>query len=318
MHTLLVPYLGAVDRVSEDAHLHELLQTHAFPLIRRVVVARLAGLEQDVEDVCSEAHLELLLWLRRLKANPDLIKIDDFPAYTSAIAVNACNRYFRRRNPGRAQLKNQIRYVLSSDSRFAILDPPHAATRCGLAELDLADTPLVRPDAEISIESDRDLAIQLERIFRAAGGAMELDAVTAVVVRTWNIARDVHASAGELNAVGGEPNDVEQSIDRRRYAARLWAEICTLPVKQRIALLLHLRDGRGNPALALFPVSGIAFLPEIAAILGWSEGELAEVWSNLPLDDKAIAEILGCSRQQVINLRMSARKRLANRMRSKG
>jgi len=87
MHTLLVPYLGAVDRVSEDAHLHELLQTHAFPLIRRVVVARLAGLEQDVEDVCSEAHLELLLWLRRLKANPDLIKIDDFPAYTSAIAV---------------------------------------------------------------------------------------------------------------------------------------------------------------------------------------------------------------------------------------
>ena len=121
----------------------------------------------------------------------------------------------------------------------------------------------------------------------------------------------------ELNAARGEPHDMELSIDRRRYAARLWEEICALPPKQRTALLLHLRDGRGNPALSLFPLSGIAFLPAIAATLNLSEAKLSELWSTLPLGDNSIAEILGCSRQQVINLRMSARKRLANRMRSK-
>jgi RNA polymerase sigma factor (sigma-70 family) len=316
MDALLRPYLDASDRLSEDAQLHELLQTHVCPLIRRVVVARLADLEQDVEDVCSEANMELLLWLRRLKANPGPFGIDDFPAYTSSIAVNACNRYFRRRNPSRAQVKNQIRYVLATDSRFAIRDLPRGPIGCGLAEWNLADTPLLRPDMEIAIESHRDLAVLVERIFRAAGGPMELEAVTGVVARVWAIARDVHVSDIELNRVRGEPNDMEQSIDRRRYAVRLWEEICTLPQKQRTALLLHFRDGRGNPALSLFPLSGIAFLPEIAATLGWSESKLSEVWSNLPLDDNSIAELLGCSRQQVINLRMSARKRLANRMRS--
>ena len=35
--------------------------------------------------------------------------------------------------------------------------------------------------------------------------------------------------------------------------------------------------------------------------------------SSIPLDDNAIAQRLGCTRQQVINLRMTARKRLANR-----
>ena len=59
MHALLMPYLDATDRLSEDAQLHQLMETHAFPVIRRVVTARLTDLRQDVEDVCSEAHLEL-------------------------------------------------------------------------------------------------------------------------------------------------------------------------------------------------------------------------------------------------------------------
>jgi RNA polymerase sigma factor (sigma-70 family) len=317
MHALLMPYLDAADRLSEDAQLHQLMETHAFPVIRRVVAARLAGLRQDVEDVCSEAHLELLLWLRRLKADPSLIRIDDFPAYTSAIAVNACNRYFRRRHPGRTQLKNQIRYVLATDSRFAVRDLPNGPVGCGLAEWDIGDTRLLRADLEIPIESDRDLAVLLEKMFRAADAPLDLEVVTAAVARAWGIARDVPVSAGELNSVRSEPHDMEQSIDRRRYAARLWEEIRALPPKQRIALLLHFRDGRGNPALSLFPLSGIAFLPAIAASLGWSEARLSELWPNLPLDDNSIAEILGCSRQQVINLRMSARKRLAYRMRTR-
>ena len=315
MHVLLTPYLDATEQSVEDARLQELLETHAFPLIRRVVAGRLTGLGQDVEDVCSEAHMELLLWLRRLKANPGSTRIDDFPAYTSAIAINACNRYFRHRNPGRAQLKNQIRYVLGNDSRFAIREMSQGHARCGLREWNLEKLPLLHREADVPMESHRDLAILMERMFHAAGAPMELEGVTAAVARVWTIAHDVQASSEELHSVRDEPRDMELSIDRRRYTERLWEEIRELPPNQRTALLLHLRDGRGNPALSLFPLAGIAYLPAIAAALGLSEVKLSEVWAELPLDDNAIAGILGCSRQQVINLRMSARKRLANRMR---
>ncbi|MGZ7100087.1 MAG: hypothetical protein ACXVJ8_16560 [Candidatus Angelobacter sp.] len=37
MHVLLTPYLDATEQSAEDARLQELRETHAFPLIRRVV-----------------------------------------------------------------------------------------------------------------------------------------------------------------------------------------------------------------------------------------------------------------------------------------
>ena len=41
---------------------------------------------------------------------------------------------------------------------------------------------------------------------------------------------------------------------------------------------------------------------------------LAEIWNELPLDDRTIAGHLGLTRQQVINLRSAARQRLARQM----
>jgi len=42
--------------------------------------------------------------------------------------------------------------------------------------------------------------------------------------------------------------------------------------------------------------------------------QLAALWRDLPLDDRALAVRLNATRQQVINLRASARRRLARRM----
>ena len=41
---------------------------------------------------------------------------------------------------------------------------------------------------------------------------------------------------------------------------------------------------------------------------------LAALWHALPLPDNDVALRLDCTRQQVINLRMAARKRLVNRL----
>jgi hypothetical protein len=43
-------------------------------------------------------------------------------------------------------------------------------------------------------------------------------------------------------------------------------------------------------------------------------GQFAELWPQLPLDDATIAGLLNLTRQQVINLRKSARERLARRL----
>ena len=103
-------------------------------------------------------------------------------------------------------------------------------------------------------------------------------------------------------------------MDQRRFIEKVWAEIRELPRNQRVALLLNSRDSRGHAVLQLVQLTGIAFFPEIAAVLELSVEELAKLWNQLPLDDNSIAARLMCTRQQVINFRMTARKRLTNRL----
>ncbi|MFL6263485.1 MAG: hypothetical protein ACJ76Y_27650 [Thermoanaerobaculia bacterium] len=109
--------------------------------------------------------------------------------------------------------------------------------------------------------------------------------------------------------------DAAVAFERRTYLVRLWKEVRELPPRQAAALLLNLRDGQGRNAAALLPLTGIATLREMAAAVALPPERLAELWGRLPLEDAALAGILGVTRQQVINLRKSARERLARRMR---
>jgi hypothetical protein len=103
-------------------------------------------------------------------------------------------------------------------------------------------------------------------------------------------------------------------IETRQLLERLWGEIGSLPPHQRIALLLSIRDSRSSAALAVFPAEGIATAEEIAHTIGWKPAELSAIWNELPLEDDRIAAMLHLTRQQVINLRKSARARLTRRM----
>jgi hypothetical protein len=83
---------------------------------------------------------------------------------------------------------------------------------------------------------------------------------------------------------------------------------------QRVALLLNLRDAAGNDALILFTLKGITSLRKIAEVVEFEVDAFARMWNQLPWDDKSIGQYMGLTRQQVINLRKSARERLARRM----
>src|SRR4029079_4859469 len=102
--------------------------------------------------------------------------------------------------------------------------------------------------------------------------------------------------------------------DRKSYLEKLWSEIRELPQRQRAAILLNLKDSQGNSMIEMLPVTGIASIRQIAETLEIRAEDFAGLWNKLPLDDNQIAERLGITRQQVINLRKSARDRLARRL----
>ena len=114
-----------------------------------------------------------------------------------------------------------------------------------------------------------------------------------------NAPRGVHAS---------------RNLELQQWLAHLWREVICLPVQQRHALLLNLREEGGGSALMFAPLSGVASVRDIAELLQMPDTELAVLWKDLPLDDLTIAGRLGVTRQQVINLRKSARARLTRRM----
>jgi hypothetical protein len=133
------------------------------------------------------------------------------------------------------------------------------------------------------------------------------------------------SGSGRDGRDAGLPSEVDRLRDQRpaildvlthrAHLERLWGEIRELPPRQRAALLLNLRDDEGRGMIELWPQTGIAPLAELARALDLTETALRELWPTLPRDDQWIAERLGVTRRQVINLRKCARERLARRLR---
>ena len=108
--------------------------------------------------------------------------------------------------------------------------------------------------------------------------------------------------------------DFETILEQQYMLALLWQEVCRLPPRQRAALLLNFRDARGQDLISFLPYTRTATIEQIAEALDFPLVEFLRLWNKLPLDDVTIAELLGATRQQVINLRKCARERLERRL----
>ncbi|MBL8174311.1 MAG: hypothetical protein JNK48_06565 [Bryobacterales bacterium] len=276
----------------------------AEPVIERIVHSRLrsAHLLQDREDVRAEATLDLV---RKLRDAPDDVR--NIEAYAAIVAQHACDRYFRARYPQRHRLKNRLRYLMANDNRYALWTAPDVRLLCGFAAWKDRDGVAAQP---VSIASES-LPAVAEAAFRAAAGPLLLDDLVEIAAAVLGI-RDGDTALDTVT-LPSKSRTPEQRLDQRRWFATLWQEITLLPLAQRIALLLHLRDERGGPALPYFPAAGAASMRQIASAMELTLEELAALWPTLPWNDLAIAQRLTLTRQQVINLRASARQRLARR-----
>ena len=350
---LLLPFVRASEGAECERLLAALITEHADPIITRIVgykmrAGRDGGGRAEADDVHGEVMLQLVQRLYNFRSDHAARPIRDFGAYVAAAAYNACDRHVSRKYPQRRRLKNGLRYLLTHRPGFALWQTGAGAWVTGLHEWRAGSAHLedesgrdggggclqqLRDDARAfargkdsrSDLSDRKNAYDLlSAVFTWADEPVELDLLTGDVAEWWGVTDETVEVGGEGGGrEGEEARGVELSdtrpepsaeAEQRAYLERLWREITELPPRQRAALLLNLRDEQGRACIDLWTLTGVATAQGVAEVLGMTSEEFAEIWNELPLDDKRIAALLGLTRQQVINLRKSARERLTRRM----
>jgi hypothetical protein len=342
LHPFVLSAGGQDGEQDGEQQLLTLITEHAEPILSRIIRKKLrVSLKASVGSEANQEALELagdlraaiISELQELRANSGKNNIVDFRHYVAMKAYSAVADYFRARHPNRWRLKAMLRYHLKKSEQFAIWESEDRRWFCGLnawrsentracplerlrsaVEADLAVSGVLLHSGDFARQSPAGL---LAFVFERSVGPVELDHLVTVVARIWDV-RDLPVESyddGYLEqTLETAAPAVDELIDERRRLERLWKEVCDLPALQRSALLLNLRDSEGGSVIAFIPHLGIASQQEIAELAGVPDLEFAALWNELPLDDVKIASRLGVTRQQVINLRKTARERLARRM----
>lgn len=300
-----------------SAEVERLIVSVAHPLTEKILsrYAGPAGLIRrcDAEDITATINLRLVGKLRAVAHSPG-DAIQGLAKYVSALTYNAVNDHLRKNAPERARLKGRLRYALRHDPRLAIWSTPQGLA-CGLADWRGREGPLfVIPEPLRSRRTafdDAHPAAALFDIFRIVQEPIAFDTIIGYFASIWHV---VEPLSRETAALIHHEVAADDRIERRQYLAALWQEILQLRPMQRKALLLNLRDGTKVNIVSLLVLTGVARFDDVAEALEMPAEQLTKIWHDLPLDDLRIGEILKVTRQQVINLRKSARHRLARRV----
>lgn len=339
---LLLPFLDATGEKEEEILLLQLLDEHVNPIVRQVLRYKLQSsfnqrdfLNQDIEEAYYEIQLHVLERLRKFKSDPDTRSVTNLRGYVVTTARNACDEYLRRKFPQRRKLKDKIRYCLTSNSDFALWENGGKEWLWGLAGWRTSTqlTPAAGNEQSKNdllhtvvgkLQSLNTQSLELHEliiaIFKLHGVPIELDQLTAIVAKLQGV-EDHPLMPFETISSSSEPVPSYQAnsatlVEYHQLLDQLWNEIRQLPRRQRVALLCNLKNQEGINVITLFPAAGVATFEQIAEALEVPVAEFESLWRKLPLDDLNLAEYLGITRQQVINLRRSARDRLMRRMKA--
>ena len=337
---LLEPLLRVTSDEQADALLSQLITTHLEPVIQGVIRHKLhfnsrnAGEQAEADDIRQEVVVQMVAELRKFCGHPQTHAIGDVRGLAAVIAHRACSRWMRRQFPERHALKHRLYYLLTRQSGFALWEDENKKMMAGFAawqgQKRVADSEALR-----SLSDDERLLLQirllrsgrhqaepgdtLAAIFDRLGGPIAFDELISALAAILYIRDQPLESTDEEEneiaiATSAGATDPAWQIEKRIFLQRLWEEVRQLPLNQRAALLLNLKDANGRGCIALFPAAGIATLRELAETVGVSAEEFTKLWNELPLEDIRIAERFQLTRQQVINLRKSARERLKRRL----
>ena len=331
-------YLDATSDPGATSELGELLDRIASPLVwkivRRQLGGRAAGFDSaDLEDLHATTLLKLQIHFVSIRAG-EREKPASVADYVAVSAFNAAAGFLMAREPERTRLRDRVRYVLRREARFAVWSGADRELVCGL-EADRGGPPdeaarfrliaLVAQSAAATGTGWGQLPRLVSALLDRLATPCRFEELVDVLAERMGIVDggplplDDPSTAADGSTPPFDPPDgsptVERRLDLRGQLDALWREVAALPGHQRFALLANLRGEGGEDLLDVLASSGTVGEDALAAALGLSAEEWREVAPTLPRDDLWIAARLGLTRQQVINLRKSARLRLARRLR---
>lgn len=333
---LLEPLLTEASDQQVDELLSQLITVHAEPVIKGVIRFKLRltsfreTQREEADDIHQEVVLQLVAQLQRFRKLPSGHPITDVRGMAAVIAHRTCARWMRRQFPERHALKNRLHYLLTRQRGFALWQDVDGKLTAGFAVWQQQKTQLQTTRNLSDIEKlpthiralksvkPQELAEMLASIFNYLRGPIEFDELVSGVAALQGISEQPIESLTDDEDSAFEPAAVEPDpawrTEKKFFLQRLWEELQLLPLNQRAALLLNLKDSSGFGAITLFPATGIATVRQLATALEISPEDLAALWDQLPIEDARIAELTGLTRQQVINARKSGRERLARRL----
>jgi hypothetical protein len=306
---LLCQFLESQDAQASEKLLSRIIAEIVEPVVSNVVGSRIAP--AHAEDVRLDVMAELIGRLREWKESSGGAAIRDFRAYAAVAARNGCDEYYRRQFPQRYRLQKRLRYLLTRDSRFGLWEGAGGEWICGRRDWMPASLRAPHASSDTVWESSKQAAQVVERFLADAGRPIPFDHLVGRVAHHWGIVDRPEPASGQVASSGS----IQSTIEIRAWLKQLWIEVGALPAMQRSALVLNLRDDQGGSALSLLPITGVASVRQIAESLEMKPEELARIWRELPWDDQRIGAMLNLTRQQIANLRKSARERLSRRLR---
>src|SRR5260221_4472362 len=209
----LASFLTTEDDASAQRQLGALLDQHAAPLVRLIVSRRLGTVPNDVEDVCAQVILQLIVRLQRERTDSSVLSIEAFSSYVATAAHHGCDHYVRAKYPLRWRLRNRIRHVLEHDHRFGIWKAGGLWT-CGLeAWRDRAPSHDF-PGASLSMVPTDHISELLLRLFRSSGEPLELTAVVHAAAVAWGIPLFQHDEGVRLDAVADREPRVDHVLEQ--------------------------------------------------------------------------------------------------------
>lgn len=310
-------HLQTVDHIEDDVE--HIIASVINPVVRRKLHVTLrpidtSGRNQDALELVGDVRLAILGELHRRAASNG--GIQNLPAYAVAIASNACYQYLREQFPERMRLRNKFRYLLSHDPNYAIWKNSQGQWLCGLAEFAGRDdrSKLSFDADDFPGGDDREACVNIANAaFRSSDGPISFDEMidSAASMLGINEPFELSTDLEEGHHRTVDPAiGADSALELRSRVNALWSGILKLLPVHRKALLLNLRDPAGDNLLAVLPLTGVADLKEVSAALEISQEEMLNIWNSLPWDDSRIADYMGLRRQQVINLRQTARTKL--------
>jgi RNA polymerase sigma factor (sigma-70 family) len=322
---LLEPLLAEASDEQADELLSQLITVHAAPVIKAVIRYKLRfstnreTQRAEADDIQQEVVLQLLAQLQRFRKLPDGHPITDVRGMAAVIAHRTCARWLRRQFPERHALKNRLHYLLTRQRGFALWQDQEGKLIAGFAVWQQQQKNVTNNVSGIEKLPKREsLAETVTSIFNYLNAPVDFDELVSSVATIQGITdQPLESLTDDEDAVHEPPApepDQAWRIEKRMFLQRLWEELQQLPRNQRAALLLNLKDASGFSSITLFPATGIATVRKLAEVLEIGVEDFAAVWNDLPLEDMRIAELLGLTRQQVINSRKSGRERLARRL----